>query len=185
MTTSDSETTPVPTADANRYVYVFIRTDIPTEHQLVQSGHALYHLASNFRPDPSVPNIIAIGVPHVAALERVKAKLELNKIPHYIWREPDHDFGFTAIATSPLDDKQKLALSNYRLLSHHSPGTSKDACLLNQDGGAKAGVAQKKEQRAFSPKVAGSTPASGSNSISSGDCVTALESQDIRIVNSF
>lgn len=72
----------------------------------MQSNHAVYHLASSTR---------LVGVPHAAALGRVLAKLKQNQIPHFAWREPDHDFGFTAIATAPLTVSEKKVLSNYRL----------------------------------------------------------------------
>lgn len=98
------------------YVYVFIRTDIPAEQQVVQSCHAVFHMAELYIPDRQTPNIIVIGVPHLTALNRVKTKLQANQIPHYAWTEPDFDMGETAIATVPLDSEQREVLKNYRVL---------------------------------------------------------------------
>lgn len=58
-----------------------------------------------------------IGVPHLAALERVQEKLNLNKIAYHAWHEPDFDYGFTAIATVPISKERKAVLANYRLYS--------------------------------------------------------------------
>jgi len=92
----------------------------------------------DYRPDPFVPNIIAIGVPDIAALERVRAKLRANQIAAHYWHEPDNDLGFTAIATIPLNAEQKQVLANYRLWNEAncSPGAAQAACSLAGDGGA-------------------------------------------------
>lgn len=98
------------------YVYVFVRQDIPLAQQIVQSNHAVLSMATLAWPHPEViPNIIVIGVPDTAALERVQAKLRANAVQHFAWREPDYDFGFTAIATGILSNEQRQVLAKYRL----------------------------------------------------------------------
>jgi hypothetical protein len=72
-------------------------------------------MASLYFPDPGIPNIIVIGVPNQEALHQALAKLERHQIPHCAWTEPDYDYGLTAIATVPLDQKQRCVLSNYGL----------------------------------------------------------------------
>lgn len=113
-------------------MYIFIRQDLPLQHQLVQSNHATFHLASLYRCDSGVPNIIVLGVPDVRSLERAAAKLREHAIPHYEWREPDFDFGFTSMATAPLDYKQRQVLSNYRVWNH-ARGPGQPACGLTAD----------------------------------------------------
>jgi hypothetical protein len=61
------------------------------------------------------PNIVVIGLPNVAALNRAVTKLKAANILHYAWHEPDFNFGFTAIATAPIEGKQREALANYRV----------------------------------------------------------------------
>lgn len=129
---------------------------------MVQSNHATRGITASYPQGEGVPNIVLVGVPDVSALNRVRCKLSAAQIPHYCWNEPDHDFGFTAIATAALDGEQRLALKNYRLWSY-SPGAPKGACLLIEDGGAKAAVAQLPEHSAFSREVGGSIPSCGSN----------------------
>ncbi len=121
---------------------MFVRQDIPTEHQVVQSCHAVYHLATTYQPDSGIPNIIAIGIPDLAALKRVETKLQNHHIPHFSWSEPDYDFGFTAIATAPLTEEQKVVLANYRLLSHRRGGAEQSVCRVMPDSPTNSPVAQ-------------------------------------------
>lgn len=62
-----------------------------------------------------IPNIIVIGVPDTAALERVRAKLHGADVGYVCWEEPDFDLGFTSIATQPMGAEEKKFLQNYRL----------------------------------------------------------------------
>lgn len=101
---------------AERYVFVFIRQDIPVSQQIVQSNHATLSLASLY-PIQGTPNIVVIGVPNEAALRRAEKKLEEFRIPYFAWIEPDFDLGFTAITTLPLDRSEKAVLANYRVYS--------------------------------------------------------------------
>lgn len=106
-------------------MYVFVRQDIPVAHQIVQANHAVFHLAAIQHPNEDlVPNIIVVGLPGVAALRRVVAKLQANYIPHYLWTEPDNNFGFTAIATAPITGEQRAALKNYRLWKYTADAVS-------------------------------------------------------------
>jgi hypothetical protein len=95
-------------------VYVFVRQDIPIQHQMVQSNHAVLTVSSAVAID-GIPNIILIGVPDVPALNRAKAKLIAHGIDHSEWVEPDMDLGFTAMATVPLSVEEKIPLAHYRL----------------------------------------------------------------------
>lgn len=116
------------------YRYLFIRQDLPVAQQIVQSGHAIEGVVSLY-PQEGIPNLVAIGVPDVAALNRVLTKLKANQIEHFPWVEPDGDLGFTAIATIALNSERKKMLANYRL---YSPGTGQPACSVMADRGANA-----------------------------------------------
>ncbi len=85
--------------------------------QIVQSNHAVHTISSSAYTFRGTPNIILIGVPDKAALNRVEIKLAANAIPHCAWHEPDFDnaLGFTAIATIALTAEQKKPLAKYRL----------------------------------------------------------------------
>jgi hypothetical protein len=128
------------------YRYVFIRTDIPFRHQVVQSNHASYHVASLRGPDTGIPNLVTIGMPNLASIERVLRKLKSNQIPHYAWYEPDNDWGLTAIATAPLeaDSEQRKVLANYRVyapeVSANTVGSNPTDARSTLAGCANAGV---------------------------------------------
>ena len=90
------------------------------------------------------PNIVLIGMPNLAALKRVLAKLRANNILHYSWVEPDFNFGLTSIATGPLYGEQREILKNYRVYSPVAQNTEQP--VLNREdigenpiGGANAG----------------------------------------------
>jgi len=96
----------------------------------VQALHAAYQMASYYAPGHGIPNIILIGLPDVEALNRALSKLQKAQIPHYAWHEPDNDFGFTSIATIPLDIDQRKVLQNYTLWRY---AEDKTACEERQD----------------------------------------------------
>ncbi len=62
-----------------------------------------------------IPNIVLIGTPTQAGLERIRQKLVAHDIEHVCWNEPDFDVGFTSISTIPLTADQRAPLSNYCL----------------------------------------------------------------------
>lgn len=144
----------------DRYIYVFVRQDVPIPQQLVNASHAAYHVAALCRLGEGVPSLVAIGVPHAKAMSKVLAKLRDSQLAHFAWTDPDFsDLGVTSVATSPLSDQQRAALRNYRL---YSLGAEKPACGLTADEGANAAVAQLREHSVSNGEVAGANPASGS-----------------------
>lgn len=138
---------------------MFIRQDLPLAQQLVQSNHATFKLASGLQPEGGIPNIVVIGVPDVRALSRVLAKLKQHQIVHAPFYEPDFDYGFTAIATAPLNEVSRQVLSNYRL---YSGGTGKPVCQVKLDPGANADVAQAKSTELLARRSLNGKPAIGS-----------------------
>lgn len=138
----------------DRYVYVFLRQDLPIALQLVHACHAVYHVTCNYRPDEGVPCLVVIGVPNPAALARVVKKLQEKQLPHFVWNDPDEKFGAISIATAPLNHTERNYLKEYRLYP------------LNAD------VAQLREHRTSSPEVAGANPAVGSTL---EDAIAAVE----------
>lgn len=146
-------------------VYIFVRQDIPIQHQVIQSGHAALRIAQFYlaKDDTGTPNLIVIGVPDIKALERVMGKLARNCIKHMMWVEPDGDLGFTALATAPLTKEERLPLANYRLW-RYSPGASAqaEACRVTPDRGANADVAQLREHLEFNQGAEGENPSIGS-----------------------
>lgn len=152
----------------DHYIYVFVRQDISLAEQLVHAAHAAYHMGSEIPPLAGLPSLVMIGIPHVGSLAKVRTKLRDNGIAHYIWCDPDTEYGPTAIATRPLSAQEKSALTNYRLWKQQSPGTEKSACGVTADGGTNAAVAQEREHSVFNGEV-------GSSSLSSGSKLSTTE----------
>jgi hypothetical protein len=75
----------------------------------------VFSLASLLKLDCHSPNLVLVGVPDVCALERVRAKARAAGVAHYAWEEPDYEFGFTALATAPLDGEQRKVFAHYRV----------------------------------------------------------------------
>lgn len=148
-------------------VYVFVRQDIPLAMQLVQSNHATFVMAAQMPRADGIPNVIVIGVPHIAALKRVLHKLEAAAIPAEQFTDPDFPVGITAVCTYPLSVEDKKPLANYRLWQHVPPLVQ--ASHFNVDGGANADVAQLREHSVSNGEVAGANPAVGSISMCQAD----------------
>lgn len=72
------------------------------------------HMASRFGFDDT-PNIVLIGVPNKAALLRAAEQCSEFAIAHYIWSEPDWNFGETAICTEAISGERRKAFVEYRL----------------------------------------------------------------------
>ncbi len=101
---------------SDKYIFVFVRQDISLAQQAVQSLHAMHKMVRVLRPDyDDTPNIVYIGLPNRASLEKALEKLKAHQIVHARWDEPDFDLGFTSIATAPLSNQEKSVLSNYRV----------------------------------------------------------------------
>lgn len=155
---------------------MFVRQDLPLAHQLVQSLHAALSLGSRSQIS-GIPNIIAIGVPSRAHLERVRAKLDAASLDYHAWEEPDLEMGFCSIATMPLDRAQKALLANYRLwqplpgsLTGKAPSTAlkavegMDVRSVPREPNFQDPVAQPAERRILNSVAAGSIPAGVPNS---------------------
>jgi hypothetical protein len=148
-------------------VYVFVRQDISLAMQLVQSNHAIFVMAAQMPRAEGIPNVIVIGVPHVAALKRVLHKLEAAAIPAESFTDPDLPVGITAVCTYPLAADDKVPLANYRLWQH-SPAACKGSGF-NADGGANADVAQVKSTPFLTERSLVDKPAIGSISMCQAD----------------
>lgn len=116
-----------------QYVYVFVRQDLSIAVQSVQSQHAIYLMAVNYRPSETIPNLVWIGVPNKTSLQKTLKKLKDNQIPHFQYVEPDDNLGLTAIATVPIQGSIRDVLYNYRI--HNGGGRVEQSmpCERNLD----------------------------------------------------
>lgn len=149
--------------DDDKYIYVFVRQDIPLPQQLVHACHAAYHIASGQPKLQGMPSLVVIGVPHPRSLGKVVRKMAEHQIWHYLWTDPDTDYGPTALATYPLTVEQKTAMVDYRLWKYTPAGPGKPACGTNADPGTNALVAQVKSTQFLTERSLVDKPAEGSN----------------------
>lgn len=115
----------------HKYVYVWVRKDIPQPYQIIQAGHALHEMGMDTeRPreydesDPTCPpmdypvHIVLFGVKNEKELLEASRYLNENAIKHHTFYEPDFETGFTAIATelvSNTDEERRALFSKYRM----------------------------------------------------------------------
>ena len=79
------------------YIYVFVRTDIPLQQQLVQACHASSMGGEAFGNGDS--SMVLLGVKNVGQLLEISHMLDFNQIRHVTFFEPDWEMGYSALAT--------------------------------------------------------------------------------------
>jgi len=91
-------------------MYIFIREDLPHAYQIVQAAHATHQAGIRFGSTDVPTNFVLIGTKDQAELEAVALYLASHQIEFEMFFEPDHDTGYTAIATKPLygDDRRPM-----------------------------------------------------------------------------
>lgn len=101
----------------HKYNYIFVRRDIPIQHQIAQACHGAYETGKVFNTKPSCDpdSLIVIGVKNQNELLKAQTRLKEIGIETVAFWEPDWDYGWTSFGTEPLDDVQRLHLRRYQL----------------------------------------------------------------------
>lgn len=81
-----------------RYVYILVRRDLPPAHQTVQAVHAAMDASAHFGLHGS-ERVVLLSVPCQDTLQEWSDRLEDKGIQHKRFFEPDHEHGWTALAT--------------------------------------------------------------------------------------
>lgn len=98
------------------WVYVFIRTDLPIEQQIVQACHAALEAGHSFDRKSSEPSsLIILQIPNKEKLEVAMQRTIDRGIRCEAFYEPDWDYGFTSFATEPITLDQRKTFSKYKL----------------------------------------------------------------------
>ena len=98
------------------YVYVVTRSDLPSQHQVVQACHAAYAASHSFGKHP-VPYMVLCTVENEAALTSLFNDLKGRGVPCCSINEPDFvGDPMTAIATGPLRGDERKPLKRLPLL---------------------------------------------------------------------
>jgi hypothetical protein len=101
-----------------QYAYLFVRTDISTEQQIVQAGHACMKAGRYFGNQDDHENIVLLGATDGTHIKQLSDWLSDRSIEHTVFFEPDID-DVTAICTRPIEDrKTRNMFRKFRLLNH-------------------------------------------------------------------
>jgi len=99
-----------------RYLYIFVRKDLPYSQVVVQACHATLEATRKFIKDEARYKIVCLGIRNEAKLEKVIGELEQHKFGYIVFSEPDLAWEKTAIATEPLTASQRVVFARYKLL---------------------------------------------------------------------
>ena len=91
----------------NSYIYSFVRTDLPVEHQLVQLAHAAYEAGKKFQDRLGISNLVLLAARDESEIQEISDYLYLEDINHVTFFEPDYNHGLTALCTEPIVDEAK------------------------------------------------------------------------------
>jgi len=100
------------------YVYVLVRADLTPKQQMVQAIHAALEAGYVFRELRAEQDehwLVLCTVPDEQALHDARAHLEQADIGHYVFHEPDDGLGYTALATQPIEKRQRKHLRRFEL----------------------------------------------------------------------
>ena len=99
------------------YIYCFVRQDIPTVHQIIQTGHACQESGAKFGCPPEC-YMTLIGVKDQQELQQVADYLQMHNIDSVMFNEtdpPEAPMGYTSICTEPIYGATRRKLKKYQL----------------------------------------------------------------------
>lgn len=96
-------------------MYIFIREDLDHAYQIVQAAHATHQAGIRFGSTQLPTHFVLIGAKNEMALEKIAMQLEELGIEFEMFFEPDHNTGFTAIATRPLYGDERKPFRKFNI----------------------------------------------------------------------
>ena len=103
-------------------MYIFIREDLPHAYQIVQAAHATHQAGIRFGKTELPTHFVLIGAKDEKALAKIAFDLERQGIEFEFFYEPDHDTGYTAIATRPLCGDERKPFRKYNTYQGENNG---------------------------------------------------------------
>lgn len=97
------------------YTYIFVRKDLSPAQQIVQASHAALEAGFRFNQPDTPTHIVLIGINDQAGIMSTADFLTDKGIDYELFFEPDHDIGYTSIATKPLVSEQRKPLRRFSL----------------------------------------------------------------------
>lgn len=106
-----------------KYVYTFVRQDIPSEYQLVQATHATFVAGHGLaltgqvgKDEASQIYFTVVGVADEDGLKEAINHCAVRGIDTYKFYEPDIGNQMTAVTTVPIPARERRSLLTYNLL---------------------------------------------------------------------
>lgn len=94
-----------------KWLYVFIRTDLPATHQAVQAAHAVFEASQLY--DGLHPSFVFLSVDNKKQLEL--AQISFEGLVQYPFYETYADWGLTAFAIEPVTEDKRHLFKEYKL----------------------------------------------------------------------
>lgn len=96
----------------NAYMYLFARTDLSHQQQIVQTAHAAALIGERYHGNTYA---VLCGAKSEDHLHIISDYLEQVGIAYALFFEPDLN-SYTAIATEPLQGKRRGAMKKFKLM---------------------------------------------------------------------
>lgn len=103
---------------SNKFIYFFIRRDLSSKQQIIQTAHATQMMAIRAYKETGyegIPNAVLMGALDEPDLLDIKRYLDDNDIKSEMFFEPDIS-SYTAIATFPLEGDERIPLRSFKTL---------------------------------------------------------------------
>lgn len=102
---------------SSEYIYLFTRSDLSRQQQIIQTAHAIHEVGIRREYDElnKVPNAVLIDVKSENDLLEIVEYLENNKIEYEMFYEPDIS-AHTAIATYPIKGDDRKHFRHFNLM---------------------------------------------------------------------
>lgn len=96
-------------------MYIFIRRDLSPTYQIVQAAHATHEAGIRFGKTEHPTHFVLIDTKDERHLEEIAMYLRRHNIEFEMFYEPDHNTGYTAIATKPLYGDERRPMRKFSI----------------------------------------------------------------------
>lgn len=106
---------------SNKYIYVFVRLDLPFAQIAVQTSHVILEATRYFvKKKDRHPTFIFLQVKNEKELDGVIEWASFARLNFTTFKEPDRNHEMTALATGLISENQRFWFAHYKLLTFKS-----------------------------------------------------------------
>jgi hypothetical protein len=104
--------------EPQKWLYVFVRTDLPVSQIVVQTAHATYEAGQAFANKcRQHPSFVVLGVKNKEDLEEALKFVSNNNLDFVKFFETTNDQGFTSFAVEPVEEHFKMLFQKFSLFT--------------------------------------------------------------------